>query len=391
MSASRGSLPALIGVVLVGMTGFGVFLPIFPFLGLHAGAGPTAITIAMGAYSLGQLISSPLWGRVSDRIGRKPVLIAGLVGTALSYVALAHAESIELMFVARLFSGLMAGNVGAAFAAAEDLADEQTRARNMGLLGAAFAVGFIAGPALGAFLIGPTADAASFQRVCYVAGAFGGAAALAALLLFRETHPPEARTLASTPRIRRWTMLTTRPVLTRLVLIMLLTISAQALIETCFALWADVRFAWGPREVGWTFAVLGLGAALVQGGGAGRAARVLGERRMLLTGLALFALGMALTPIVHEALGAAAPLIALTLGSGLATPALQSLIASQAGADERGAVMGLSQSASALGRVIGPLFSGALFEHLGVSAPFFGAAALVLAALVVAAQPAPSR
>jgi DHA1 family tetracycline resistance protein-like MFS transporter len=280
------SLIALVAVVLVGMTGFGVFMPIFPFLGLHTGAGPTAVTIAMGAYSLGQLISSPLWGRLSDRIGRKPVLIIGLLGAAASYIALAHAETIEVMFAARLASGLMAGNVGAAFAAAADLADDKTRARNMGLLGAAFAFGFIAGPALGAFLVGegePTAE--DFTRVCYMAGSLGFAAAVGALLLFRETLPPEARRPAHVPRVRRLALLATRPALARLILVTLLTITAQALIESSFALWADASFAWGPQEVGWTLAGLGVGSVLLQGGGAGRAARTVGEPRMLMIGL----------------------------------------------------------------------------------------------------------
>jgi DHA1 family tetracycline resistance protein-like MFS transporter len=379
---------ALVGVVLIGMTGFGVFLPIFPFLGLHVGAGPTGVTIAMGAYSLGQLIAAPLWGRLSDRVGRKPVLIVGLLGAALSYVALAHATSIELMFGARLFGGLMAGNVGAAFAAAADLADDKSRARNMGLLGAAFGIGFIAGPALGAFLVGGTPDAAGFSRVCYVAAGFAGAAALGAWALFAESLPREARRAPGAPRVRRWTLFISRPALTRMVTVMLFMITAQALVESSFALWSQVSFGWGPREVGWTFAGLGVGAALLQGGGAGRAARTIGEPRTLLAGLALFALGMGLAAFAHEIVGAAAAVIALTLGAGLATPALQSLIAAQAAEDERGAVMGLSQAASALGRVLGPLCSGALFEHVGRSAPF-GAACLLLVLAFATARAGP--
>jgi len=137
MKKSSASLLALVAVVFVGMTGFGVFLPIFPFLALELDATPTTTTLAMGAYSLGQLITSPLWGRLSDRVGRKPVLIVGLVGGVLSYIWIAQASSVLELGAARLFGGLMAGNVGAAFAAAADLADEKTRARNMGLLGGA--------------------------------------------------------------------------------------------------------------------------------------------------------------------------------------------------------------------------------------------------------------
>lgn len=385
MDSRTGSMLALAGVVLIGMTGFGVFLPIFPFLSLELGATPTATTIAMGAYSLGQLISSPLWGRLSDRIGRKPILITGLIGSVISYIWIAHAGTVYDLGAARLFGGLMAGNVGAAFAAAADLADDKTRARNMGLLGAAVGLGFIGGPAFGALLIGEGEPSrADFALVCYASAALAAVAALTALLFFRESLAPEARSQQGAPRQSRWTLLTSRASLLRFVIVMFLAIAAQALMETTFALWADVELDWGPREVGWTLAALGAGAVLLQGGGAGRAARVLGERMTLLIGLALFAAGMAGLAVSHEVATMAASLTAFVIGLGLATPALNALIAAQASESERGEVMGVSQSASALGRVAGPLGAGALFDQLGSGAPFAVASVLIIAAMFVA-------
>lgn len=384
MQSRPASLAALIGVVLIGMTGFGVFLPIFPFLAQDVGATPSATTIAMGAYSFGQLISSPFWGRLSDRVGRKPILIAGLIGGVISYLWIARAASVEELGAARLFGGLMAGNVGAAFAAAADLADDKTRARNMGLLGAAVGLGFIAGPALGALLIGETESRESFAFVCYVSAALAGLAALAAFALFRESLPPEARRKAGEPRVSRIALLFSRPALTRFVIIMFLVIAAQAMMETVFGLWADAQLQWGAREVGWTLAGLGFGAVLLQGGGAGRMSRVLGERTTLLIGLALFAAGFGGMGVARDAAALIAALTALVIGIGLATPALNALIASQAGERERGAVMGLSQSASALGRVAGPLASGPLFEAITPGAPFVAASVLILVALFVA-------
>ncbi len=374
------SLAALVGVVLVGMTGFGVFLPIFPFLALHLGGSPTAITIAMGAYSFGQLIAAPLWGRLSDRIGRKPILIIGLLGGMISYLMLAHAGSVLELGGARLFGGLMAGNIGAAFAAAADLADERTRARNMGLLGAAVGFAFIAGPAFGAVLIGHAPDTEGYVRVCYASAAFAAVAALGAFLLFGETATKRA---ADDARVRRMALLASKPTLTRFVAIMFLMIAAQALMETTFGLWAHDQLHWGPREVGWTLAGLGFGAALLQGGGAGRAARALGERVTLVIGLVLFAAGLGGLAVAHVLSTTVAALVALMLGVGLATPALQSLIAAQADARENGAVMGLSQSAAALGRVAGPLGAGAIFDQLGPGAPFVIGAVLLLVALFV--------
>jgi len=384
MQSERFSLAALIGVVLIGMTGFGVFLPIFPFLALEVGATPTATTIAMGAYSLGQLISSPFWGRLSDRVGRKPILIAGLIGGVFSYLWLARAGSVEELGAARLFGGLMAGNVGAAFAAAADLADAKTRARNMGLLGAAVGFGFIAGPALGALLVGEQPTRTEFANVCFVSAGLAGAAALAALLLFGETLPQSARAQRGGARPRRLAMLATRPVLARFVAVMFLVIAAQALMETTFGLWAEAELEWGPRQVGWTLAALGVGAVLLQGGWAGAAARLLGERLTLLVGLALFAAGFGGLAVSHAPSTMAASLVALVIGIGLATPALNALIAAQAEETERGAVMGLSQSAGALGRVVGPLGAGALFDAFSPAAPFVAAALVILAALFVA-------
>jgi DHA1 family tetracycline resistance protein-like MFS transporter len=375
---------ALASVVFIGMTGFGVFLPIFPFLALELGATATATTIAMGAYSLGQLIAAPLWGRLSDRVGRKPVLIAGLIGGVVSYLWIAQAGSVYELGAARLFGGLMAGNVGAAFAAAADLADDKTRARNMGLLGASVGLGFIAGPALGAVFVGGEPDRESFSLVCYISAALAGLAALAAVTFFQESLSASSRVESSEARPRRLSLLLARPALTRFVAVMFLVIAAQALMETTFGIWADAELNWGPREVGWTLAALGAGAVVLQGGGAGRAARMLGERMTLLVGLALFAAGFAGLSVSHEVATMSVSLAALVIGIGLVTPALNALIAVQAAERERGAVMGLSQSASALGRVAGPMGAGALFDQLGAGAPFGAAALLILAALFVA-------
>jgi MFS family permease len=392
----NGSLAALVGVVLIGMTGFGVFLPIFPFLALHLGASATATTMAMGCYSLGQFIASPFWGRLSDRVGRKPILIIGLLGGAMSYVLLSQAQNIESLAAIRLFGGLMAGNVGAAFAAAADLADDKTRARNMGFLGAAVGLGFIAGPALGAFLIGHQPDSNSFSQACLISAALAATAALAAVLLFRESLPKEARRPVDAPRVRRTALLLTRPTLQRFIGVMLVMITAQALMEATFGLWADATLQWGPRQVGWALAGLGVGAVLLQGGGAGRASRTIGERTTLIIGLGLLVAGFGGMAVAHSETLLIVSLIVLVAGIGFATPALNSLIAQQAELGERGAVMGLSQSASALGRVIGPMCAGAIFDAFGHGAPFAAGAALMLAALFTATSgralvQAPSR
>jgi DHA1 family tetracycline resistance protein-like MFS transporter len=350
----------------------------------------------MGCYSLGQFIASPFWGRLSDRVGRKPILFIGLAGNCISYIVLSQAQNIEVLAAARLFGGLMAGNVGAAFAAAADLADNKTRARNMGLLGAAVGLAFIAGPALGALVIGHAPDSAAFSRTCLLSAALAAIAGVAALLLFRETLPKEARRAPDAPRPRRMALLMSRPALARFVGVMLVMITAQALMESTFGIWADAALRWGPRQVGWALAWLGIGSVLLQGGGAGRAARTFGERTMLAIGLVAMTAGFGGLAVAHSVIMLIAALVLLVFGIGFTTPALNALIAEQAEEEERGAVMGLSQSASSLGRVIGPMCAGAIFDGFGHGAPFAAGAVLMLAALFLATGPqtlaqAPSR
>ena len=378
-TGNKRSLLALIGVVLVGMTGFGVFLPVFPFLALHVGASPMEATWAMGAYSLGQLISAPAWGRVSDRIGRKPVLMIGLIGGGLCYLWLAQAQTVIDVALARLAAGLMAGNVGAAFAAAADLADEKTRARNMGLLGASVGFAFIAGPFVGAMIAGENPDAAGFDRICIISACFAFAAALLALVLFRETKAAGAAS-ADQPKTR-FALMLSKPALTRLFVVMLLMIVAQAAMETTFGLWADIQLDWGPRQVGWALAGLGFLSALLQGGVAGRAAQKLGERLTLIIGLIILAAAFGGLAMAKEAPMAMVALCAIAIGVGLASPALQSLFAAEADHGDRGAIMGLSQSAGAMGRVLGPLFAGPLFGLHGHAAPYVLGVGLSLLAL----------
>jgi MFS family permease len=375
------SLVALGLVVFVAMTGFGIFIPIFPFIGLTLQASPTEIALAMGAYSVGQLIAGPVWGRLSDRIGRKPVLVIGLLGACASYLLIGLSETILHMGGARLFGGLMAGNIGAAFAAAADLADDKTRARNMGLLGAAFGFGFIVGPALAGLAVGEAPVWADFQRICLYAAGFAALAAIMALVAFRETAPLGA---AIAPAPQRLVLLKARPFLMQLILGMFLMITAQAMMETILAIWADQRIGWDVRTVAYLMAALGLVTALLQGGATGRLAQRFGEPRVLATGLTLFIAGFLAMGFATAAPMALFGMGILAVGGGLAMPALQSLIAAQAAPQERGVVMGISHSASALGRAVGAVAVGALYDGIDPAAPFFAGAALMALAMASA-------
>jgi DHA1 family tetracycline resistance protein-like MFS transporter len=364
-------------VVFVGMTGFGLVIPIAPFFGLHLGASATEITIALGAYSVGQLIAAPIWGRMSDRYGRRPILIATLAITAALYVALAFATSIEAVGWTRFTAGLAAGNIAAAFAAATDISTPETRARTMGVIGAGFGLGFIVGPAIGGLLAGADPDQADFARVCFVSAALAFVAALSALLFLPETRRADAK--HSHKRIA----LLQRPVLLALVSAGFLLTFAQSLMESAFALWAAARLGWDPPQMGLSFAVIGLIAAGLQGGGAGALAKRYRPAQLLGAGFSAFALGLGILALAADAVQTYAGMVLLAIGSGLVNPPLLTLISGQAAEDERGAVLGVQQSSGALARVFGPLSAGPLFDLLAPNAPFIMAMLAALAGLAV--------
>jgi MFS transporter, DHA1 family, tetracycline resistance protein len=373
----NGALLALFLVVFVSMTGFGLVVPIAPFFGLHLGASATEITYAIGAYSLAQLIAAPLWGRLSDRIGRRPVLIVSLLLTAAMYIALSRAESILDVGLARFAAGLAAGNIGAGFAAAADISTNETRARAMGIVGAGFALGFIVGPAIGGFAAGVDPGHAEFARVCYVACGLALIAAVVAFFLLPESRPANLP-----PRRAGMTRaLLSRPVLLFLCMGSVMGVTGQAMVETTFGLWAEIKLAWTPPIVGVTFGTLGLSAAALQGMGAGPLARRFGAPRLLILGYVTYLAGFSLLAMANAAPVAIAGMTLLGIGAGLIGPAIQTLVSLEANDDERGAVQGVYQSALALGRVFGPLLAGPLFDGLGASAPFAAGAVLSAVAL----------
>lgn len=368
------------------MTGFGLLIPIGPFFGLHLGATASEITYAFGAYSLGQLIAAPLWGRLSDRIGRRPVLIVTLGLTAALYLVLSQAQTMLDVGFARFATGIAAGNIGAALAAGADISTPETRARSMGVLGAAFGLGFILGPAIGGLAAGDDPNRADFARVCFYAAGLAFTAMLVAIWRFKESRPADqpARPKAVTRGLLN------KPALLVLLFITLAMITAQALMEQVFALWSKGLLDWGPREVGLTFGAVGLIAAGLQGGATGRLTARFGERPLLAAGLCLFIVGLGGLTMASSSAMAIASLAVLAVGSGLAGPALQTLVSFQAEPESRGAVQGLQQSASALGRVLGPLAAGPAFDTIGHTAPFMIGAGLVLIALIVSLAPARS-
>lgn len=377
---SNKALYVLLLVVFINLVGFGLVIPLLPFYAKSLKAEPWQITALFSAYSFGQFFAEPFWGRLSDRIGRRPVLIITILANTLSYIALAFAPSIWVAFAIRLVGGFGSGNISTIQGYMADVTPPEQRAGRMGLLGSAFGAGFVVGPALGGLLAHPEAGHIGFQIPLFVAAGLAAIASLGVFLFVVESRAPSA---PDAPRPQRREAIQTamaHPVLSRVILVTLVSTAAFAGMESVFGLWTDARFGWGPKEVGLCFAVIGVIASVGQGLITGRLARRFGEPRVLTAGLSIIAVSLALTPFVPSA--ALVPVfVGLTaFGQSLVFPCVAALISRATPPDRQGAMLGLNMAAGSLARMIGPLLAGPLFG-LAIGGPYWFGAALMLPAI----------
>jgi MFS transporter, DHA1 family, tetracycline resistance protein len=379
----RSSLGILFVTVFIDLVGFGIVIPLLPLYAEQFGAGAVTVTVLVAVYSLMQFLFAPWWGQLSDRIGRRPVLLIGLFGSAASYLLFGLAESLTTLFIARMLAGVAGANVGVAQAYVADVTLPADRARGMGLIGAAFGLGFIFGPVIGG-LLAPYGAGTPFL-------AAAGLAFVNGLLALRVL--PESKPHGSAPGIiqagirARWNALIqlgrgSRLVWSLFAAFLLLTLAFAAL-EATMSIWAARRWEFTPSQVAYLFAYLGVLVTLVQGGLVGYVARRYGERRSVTFGMGFFAAGLAGVALAPTVATLAVALALIALGQGLAGPSLSALISRAAPPQDQGRILGISQSLSALGRVIGPVWGGFAFSRLGIGAPYLSGAVIVLLAIAV--------
>ena len=379
-------LPLFI-IVLIDLIGFGIIIPLLPFYGEHYQASPDTVGLLMATYSLTQFIAAPFWGRLSDRIGRKPVLIVTLAGAAVSYVWLGLAESLWMLFGARALGGLMAGNISTAFAYVADVTTPENRAKGMGLIGAAFGLGFIAGPAIGGILAGPDPLNADYQTPAFAGAALSAAALVLAMVMLKESLSEEIRArMAARPPRGRWGHFKdalTHKYVGLLILLSFLATFVFAGMETTFAMWSRRQFGWGPEQNGWLFAFVGIISAAIQGGLVGRLAKRWGEARLITQGSFALAIGLAMIPLSSNIWILGIAMLIMAYGFSIASPSLNSLISLQVSEEDQGGVMGVTRSATTLARVVGPAWAGLMFAGLGRDWPYWGGALLMVLVVIL--------
>jgi DHA1 family tetracycline resistance protein-like MFS transporter len=383
-SARAPSLQALFVVSMIDVLGFGVLIPLVPYMAHKYGAGPTLTTAILGSYSLCQLLAAPIWGRLSDRYGRRPILMSSLLGACLSYVILGFANSAWIVLAARMLAGFMAGNLSAAFAYASDISTPATRARSLGLVGAAIGIGFMLGIPIGGILSGDHAQSANFLWPAVVSASLSLVALALVKFLLPESHVRPAVAAPPPLQVGPLALLRQRPRLMFIACAALLVTTAQGILEATFALWALSRFGAGPRTVAFALFGAALVAVVMQGGLVRVLVPRLGERRLAQVGVLCYVAGLLLVGLAGNSLMAAAlGLLSCGAGMGAFSPSASALASRQSDGGDRGAVMGTYQSATSLARVIGPFIGVPMFALWGANSPFIAAACITAPAVLL--------
>jgi multidrug resistance protein len=379
----RARLAILFLTVFVDLIGFGIVLPLLPFYADRFGASGLDIGLLVMIYSLAQLFMAPVWGRLSDRVGRRPILLVGLVSSAVSYLIFAYAGSLAVLFLSRVLAGVGGATVPVAQAYIADITPPERRAGNMGLIGAAFGLGFIFGPALGGGLAPISAAAPGLA-----AAALCLANAVLAFFFLPESLPAGERSrrrllprAAGREALR--VAVSSGKVLRLLALSFFFTMAFAAMQPT-FPLLGAARFGLEERSVGYLFAFLGLISAVIQGGLVRRLVPLLGEVTLIRLCGGPFIAGLVLIALAPNVTVLLVALALLAIGFGGTLPSVVSLLSRVAPPELQGSVLGLGQSVGSLARVFGPVMAGLTFDHLGMAWPYLGGAAAASLALVAA-------
>jgi MFS transporter, DHA1 family, multidrug resistance protein len=368
---TKRALPILFVVMFLVMVGFGIIIPVLPFYAEEIGASPTELGLLMAVYSLMQLIFAPLWGQVSDRIGRKPVMMIGITGLALSFFIQAVSTELWMLFAARILGGILSSaNMPTAMAYVADITTEENRGKGMGIVGAATGLGFVFGPAIGGIF-----SKISLSMPFYLASGSSLITLVLVFLLLKESTNKKS----TVKRDSLWKAFNSR--VSVLFFVQLLISLSLSGLEATFAYFAAKRAGLESTQLGYIFMIMGFGSALVQGGLVGKLTKKYGESTVIQGGIIVSAIGFGLILLVHNFSTAAIFLTIFGLGNGVIRPSVSSLITKMSTAGH-GSSTGLLSSFDSLGRIMGPPIGGWLFS-LSIGLPYISGAVISMAAFII--------
>src|SRR5947207_2471440 len=353
----RSPLLVIFITVFIDLVGFGIVIPVLPFYaeGTKFGATPREVGLLFASYSVMQLVFAPVLGRLSDKYGRRPILLISLLGTSLGFLILGFATTLWMLFLGRIIDGISGGNISTAQAYIADVTTKENRAKGMGLIGAAFGLGFVFGPAIGGIL-----SRWGVNVPFLFAGGLAFANAILLYFTLPETVTPDHPARVSAASGRGWKQLIDslkRPRLGFVLTIYFLSIVAFSIMTASFSLFLMFRLGYDAWHNGWIFAFVGIVSAIIQGGLIGKAVKLFGEPSLIITGALLFSVSLVLSPFVRPTTGVIGILsicALMAIGNALSGPSLTSLASKSAGAGEQGAVLGVAQSVASLARAVGP-------------------------------------
>ncbi len=384
-AAGKKALALIFLTVFIDLIGFGLIIPIMPSYAKELQASDLQVGLLIASYSFMQLLFAPFWGRLSDHVGRKPILLFSLAVSSIGYLIWGWGHSLTSLFVARLVAGAGNANIPVAQAYVADVTTAENRAKGMGLIGAAFGLGFVLGPAIGGFCV--SHHASGLQTIGFVAA---GISLIDLVLTFFLLPEPEKRSQAGAERFSLdpafYLRTVTNPRLTISLLIFFLSTFAFANMEATIVLLTRQKFNFSPFENSIMFTYIGLLIVFVQGGMIHRLAKKYGEKHLIAAGTILVFFGLALipfAPLFPNLILLATALALLAFGSGINNPSNQSLLSKLAPQENMGGVLGVGQSISTLGRILGPIIGGATFQYIGMDSPYVIGAVVMMVAFAL--------
>lgn len=385
----RASLLVLFLTVFIDLIGFGMVIPFLSFYAREYGASGVTVGAVVGVYSIMQFFFAPIWGRMSDRIGRRPVILISLVSSFAGYLLFGFANTLATLLVSRIIAGIGGASIGTAQAYIADSTTAENRAKGMGVIGAAFGMGFILGPPLSGILstIGLQHHMHGNLLPGLAAATLSLSAFLLALFVLGESKPADLKPRHGRPPqfdIAVWRSMLHHRVLFAILAALFLTLLAVAGMETSVTLHARDRFHFRQMDLAYFFLFMGLIVAVIQGGLIGRLAKALGEKTLVAIGTASFTIGLALVPLAPRISMLYVVAFFIAIGQGVTYPSLASLVSKASTKNEQGSMLGLASGIGSLARFLGPIVSGVLYDWARARGSFFAGAAFTFAAFCIA-------